>query len=151
MTLCVTPKEEQQFRKKYILNFDCLCEAREIKGKLELYNKKFFCCFVLCQLSPYRKKLLYIKRKSYLYNIVHGDSTSIWKQVIPSHKMFANLVQELSNEIGVFANLTNTYCLTAFGGSENFYRFVATYSIFTLICLKCIWKWTATQISYCES
>lgn len=77
MTLCVTPKEEQQFRKKYILNFDCLCEAREIKGKLELYNKKFFCCFVLCQLSPYRKKLLYIKRKSYLYNIVHGDSTSI--------------------------------------------------------------------------
>jgi translation initiation factor 6 len=28
---------------------------------------------------------------------------------------------ENSNEIGVFANLTNTYCLTAFGGSENFY------------------------------
>lgn len=28
---------------------------------------------------------------------------------------------ENSNEIGVFANLTNSYCLTAFGGSENFY------------------------------
>ena len=76
---------------RHILNFDCLCEAREIKGKLELYNKKFFCCFVLCQLSPYRKKLLYIKRKSYLYNIVHGDSTSIWKQVIPSQIIFVDL------------------------------------------------------------
>jgi translation initiation factor 6 len=28
---------------------------------------------------------------------------------------------ESSNEIGVFANLTNAYCLTAIGGSENFY------------------------------
>mmetsp|Transcript_6293 Transcript_6293/g.4734 ORF Transcript_6293/g.4734 Transcript_6293/m.4734 type:complete len:246 (-) Transcript_6293:37-774(-) len=28
---------------------------------------------------------------------------------------------ERSNEIGVFANLTNAYCLTAIGGSENFY------------------------------
>lgn len=27
-----------------------------------------------------------------------------------------------SNDIGVFANLTNSYCLTAVGGSENFYR-----------------------------
>ncbi|EEH59900.1 uncharacterized protein MICPUCDRAFT_64933 [Micromonas pusilla CCMP1545] len=28
---------------------------------------------------------------------------------------------ENSNDIGVFANLTNAYCLTAVGGSENFY------------------------------
>lgn len=30
---------------------------------------------------------------------------------------------ENSNEIGVFANLTNAYCLVALGGSENFYRY----------------------------
>lgn len=30
---------------------------------------------------------------------------------------------ENSNEIGVFAKLTNAYCLVAIGGSENFYRF----------------------------
>lgn len=29
---------------------------------------------------------------------------------------------ENSNEIGVFAKLTNAYCLTAIGASENFYR-----------------------------
>jgi len=29
---------------------------------------------------------------------------------------------ENSNDIGVFAKLTNSYCLTAMGGSENFYR-----------------------------
>lgn len=28
---------------------------------------------------------------------------------------------EGNNEVGVFAKLTNTYCLTAIGGSENFY------------------------------
>jgi len=28
---------------------------------------------------------------------------------------------ENSNEVGVFAKLTNTYCLTALGGSQNFY------------------------------
>jgi translation initiation factor 6 len=28
---------------------------------------------------------------------------------------------ENSNEVGVFAKLTNTYCLTAMGGSQNFY------------------------------
>jgi translation initiation factor 6 len=34
----------------------------------------------------------------------------------------ANRAQfENSNEIGVFANLTNAYCLVAIGGSENFY------------------------------
>lgn len=29
---------------------------------------------------------------------------------------------ENSNEIGVFSLLTNSYCLVAVGGSENFYR-----------------------------
>ena len=29
---------------------------------------------------------------------------------------------EGSNEVGVFAKLTNRYCLTSLGGSENFYR-----------------------------
>ena len=28
---------------------------------------------------------------------------------------------ENSNEIGVFAKLTNSYCLTGLGGSQNFY------------------------------
>lgn len=32
---------------------------------------------------------------------------------------------ENSSEIGVFSKLTNAYCLTAIGGSENFYRFVS--------------------------
>ena len=31
---------------------------------------------------------------------------------------------EGNNEIGVFAKLTNTYCLVAIGGSENFYRLI---------------------------
>ncbi|PWA33430.1 hypothetical protein CCH79_00020857, partial [Gambusia affinis] len=33
---------------------------------------------------------------------------------------------EKNNEIGCFAKLTNTYCLVAIGGSENFYRWVPT-------------------------
>lgn len=34
----------------------------------------------------------------------------------------ANRVQfENSSEVGVFAKLTNSYCLAALGGSENFY------------------------------
>ena len=36
-------------------------------------------------------------------------------------KMATRAQFESSNEIGVFANLTNAYCLTAIGGSENFY------------------------------
>ncbi|KAJ2580237.1 Eukaryotic translation initiation factor 6, partial [Coemansia sp. RSA 1797] len=28
---------------------------------------------------------------------------------------------ENSNEVGVFSKLTNSYCLVAMGGSENFY------------------------------
>lgn len=31
---------------------------------------------------------------------------------------------ENSNEVGVFAKLTNSYCLVGIGGSENFYRYV---------------------------
>ena len=30
---------------------------------------------------------------------------------------------ENSNDIGVFAKLTNAYCLCAVGAAENFYRF----------------------------
>lgn len=32
---------------------------------------------------------------------------------------------EKNNEIGCFAKLTNTYCLVAIGGAENFYRLVS--------------------------
>lgn len=32
---------------------------------------------------------------------------------------------ENSNEVGVFANLTNAYCIVALGGAENFYRCAA--------------------------
>jgi translation initiation factor 6 len=35
---------------------------------------------------------------------------------------------ESSNEIGVFANLTNSFALVAIGGSENFY------SVFEHVC-----------------
>lgn len=39
-----------------------------------------------------------------------------------THQIMATRTQfENSNEIGVFAKLTNTYCLVAVGGSENFY------------------------------
>lgn len=31
---------------------------------------------------------------------------------------------ENSNDVGVFAKLTNAYCLVAQGGSENFYRYI---------------------------
>lgn len=30
---------------------------------------------------------------------------------------------ENSNDVGVFSKLTNSYCLVAIGGSENFYRY----------------------------
>lgn len=30
---------------------------------------------------------------------------------------------EKNNEIGVFSKLTNTFCLAAIGGAENFYRY----------------------------
>jgi len=30
---------------------------------------------------------------------------------------------EASNDVGVFCNLTNAYCLVGIGSSENFYRF----------------------------
>lgn len=35
--------------------------------------------------------------------------------------MATRLLFESSNDIGVFANLTNSYALCATGGSENFY------------------------------
>lgn len=33
---------------------------------------------------------------------------------------------EKNNEIGCFAKLTNTYCMVAIGGAENFYRWART-------------------------
>ena len=36
---------------------------------------------------------------------------------------------EGNNEIGVFAKLTNAYCLVAIGGSENFYRYVSCVAV----------------------
>ncbi len=33
---------------------------------------------------------------------------------------------ENSNDVGVFSKLTNSYCLVAIGGSENFYRYSTT-------------------------
>lgn len=36
---------------------------------------------------------------------------------------------ESSNDVGVFSKLTNSYCLVAIGGSENFYRYVCTGSV----------------------
>ncbi|KAH7983515.1 hypothetical protein HPB52_012390 [Rhipicephalus sanguineus] len=35
---------------------------------------------------------------------------------------------ENNNEIGVFAKLSNSYCLVAIGGSENFYRLASPVS-----------------------
>ena len=40
---------------------------------------------------------------------------------------------EGNNEIGVFAKLTNAYCLVGIGGSENFYRYVFHSTEYTLI------------------
>ena len=37
---------------------------------------------------------------------------------------------ENNNEVGVFSKLTNSYCLVAIGGSANFYRKVASMSLF---------------------
>lgn len=39
---------------------------------------------------------------------------------------------ENNNEVGVFAKLTNVYCLVAIGGSENFYRFLITVKVCAL-------------------
>lgn len=34
-----------------------------------------------------------------------------------------------SNEVGVFAKLTNAYCLVGYGGAENFYRCALSLSL----------------------
>ena len=58
-----------------------------------------------------------------------GSPSSIRKQVLASNSgsqltscLMTLLNFSFSNDIGVFAKLTNSYCLTAMGGSENFYR-----------------------------
>ena len=45
-------------------------------------------------------------------------STPLASRCMATRCQFAN-----SNEVGVFAKLTNAYCLVAQGGSENFYRY----------------------------
>ena len=37
---------------------------------------------------------------------------------------------ESSSDIGVFAKLTNTYCIVGVGASENFYRYSRYYLLF---------------------
>ena len=37
-------------------------------------------------------------------------------------KMAVRVQFENNNEVGAFSKLTNSYCLVAVGGSENFYR-----------------------------
>jgi translation initiation factor 6 len=36
---------------------------------------------------------------------------------------------ENNNEVGVFAKLTNKYCLVGIGGSENFYRLAGFFAL----------------------
>lgn len=60
---------------------------------------------------------------------------------MPTYCCISGCLQfENSNEIGVFAKLTNAYCLVALGGSENFYRWgnfhLPTHSFATLYALK---------------
>lgn len=38
-------------------------------------------------------------------------------------KMALRVDYEGSNDVGVFCNLTNSYCLVGIGGTQNFYRF----------------------------
>ena len=38
--------------------------------------------------------------------------------------MAVRVQYEGNNEVGVFAKLTNAYCLVAIGGSQNFYRWM---------------------------
>lgn len=46
---------------------------------------------------------------------------------------------EGNNEVGVFAKLTNRYCLVAIGGSANFYRYgLLLYSVMQL-CICVLW------------
>eukprot|EP00976_Prorocentrum_cordatum_P089437 1187717-Prorocentrum_minimum.AAC.3 len=45
--------------------------------------------------------------------------------------MAVRLQFENSNDIGVFCNVTNKYIITAFGGSENFYRVWFGYKLLT--------------------
>jgi translation initiation factor 6 len=47
-------------------------------------------------------------------------ATSRQQRALPS-PMATRCQYENSNEVGVFAKLTNSYCLTALGGSQNFY------------------------------
>lgn len=46
-----------------------------------------------------------------------------YQAIDPVKSMAVRAQFEGNNEIGVFSKLTNSYCLVAIGGSENFYRY----------------------------
>ena len=50
-------------------------------------------------------------------------ATDLLSAPLASHCMATRCQFANSNEVGVFAKLTNAYCLVAQGGSENFYRY----------------------------
>ena len=56
---------------------------------------------------------------------------------------------ENNNEVGVFAKLTNAYCLTALGGSENFYRQAASrYSNSFAVLIFAKWQYVCGFTSF---
>lgn len=55
----------------------------------------------------------------------YGHPSRVRKQVfiaILDYELCSYFTYFCSNDIGVFGTLTNAYCITAIGGSENFYR-----------------------------
>jgi len=65
------------------------------------------------QVSIYYHKTVHIEKKFFVSN-----KNNLF---IASEKMATRTSFENSNEVGVFSALTNAYCLTGIGGSENFY------------------------------
>lgn len=52
---------------------------------------------------------------------MYGEVSPRDARVVSKSTMALRVQFENNNEVGVFAKLTNTYCLVAIGGSENFY------------------------------
>ncbi|KFG57106.1 putative eukaryotic initiation factor-6, partial [Toxoplasma gondii RUB] len=50
---------------------------------------------------------------------MNASCAALWS--LGSSRMATRAQFESSNEVGVFAKLTNSYCLVALGGSEHFY------------------------------
>lgn len=67
--------------------------------------------------------LMRLQHSILIHKSVHNLSTK--SSLLNLYYLYSNMATraqfESSNEIGVFSNLTNAYCLTAIGGSENFY------------------------------